>query len=412
MQGPGMDNIFKKYLEGTFPKNIDYGVFEPSFIPHKMPHREKEIGVIAENLGRILLGGRPKNILVFGKSGTGKTAAMKYIGRELEEASRERVNVKTVFINCQVKDNSYSIFETLGNAFNGERIPFTGWSFDRLYATTRKNLDQWGGNVILVLDEIDRFVKKNGDDFLYQILLLDSELEKSRITIVGITNDLKFSEYLDSRVKSRLNEEKIVFPPYSSDQIYDILMDRVNIAGIGGFVSEGALRLISSLASQENGDARKAIEMLRTSIQIAFSSGDNRVEEAHVFSAKTRMEYDAVMETIRTLPVQAKALLLGIILLRESGNVQYTTGEVFEAYRNVANGANLPVLTPRRISDMLSDLDSLGLITAHVTSLGRYGRTKMIEINVSFNDAKKVIFEDENFSRLKNTPTMKQLRLT
>ncbi|MGB9814656.1 MAG: Cdc6/Cdc18 family protein [Thermoplasmata archaeon] len=407
-----MDNIFKKYLEGTFPKNIDYGVFEPSFIPHKMPHREKEIGVIAENLGRILLGGRPKNILVFGKSGTGKTAAMKYIGRELEEASRERVNVKTVFINCQVKDNSYSIFETLGNAFNGERIPFTGWSFDRLYATTRKNLDQWGGNVILVLDEIDRFVKKNGDDFLYQILLLDSELEKSRITIVGITNDLKFSEYLDSRVKSRLNEEKIVFPPYSSDQIYDILMDRVNIAGIGGFVSEGALRLISSLASQENGDARKAIEMLRTSIQIAFSSGDNRVEEAHVFSAKTRMEYDAVMETIRTLPVQAKALLLGIILLRESGNVQYTTGEVFEAYRNVANGANLPVLTPRRISDMLSDLDSLGLITAHVTSLGRYGRTKMIEINVSFNDAKKVIFEDENFSRLKNTPTMKQLRLT
>ncbi len=407
-----MDNIFKKYLEGTFPKNIDYGVFEPSFIPHKMPHREKEIGVIAENLGRILLGGRPKNILVFGKSGTGKTAAMKYIGRELEEASRERVNVKTVFINCQVKDNSYSIFETLGNAFNGERIPFTGWSFDRLYATTRKNLDQWGGNVILVLDEIDRFVKKNGDDFLYQILLLDSELEKSRITIVGITNDLKFSEYLDSRVKSRLNEEKIVFPPYSSDQIYDILMDRVNIAGIGGFVSEGALRLISSLASQENGDARKAIEMLRTSIQIAFSSGDNRVEEAHVFSAKTRMEYDAVMETIRTLPVQAKALLLGIILLRESGNVQYTTGEVFEAYRNVANGANLPVLTPRRISDMLSDLDSLGLITAHVTSLGRYGRTKMIEINVSFNDAKKVILEDENFSRLKNTPTMKQLRLT
>ncbi|MBD6955767.1 MAG: Cdc6/Cdc18 family protein [Thermoplasmata archaeon] len=407
-----MDNIFKKYLEGTFPKNIDYGVFEPSFIPHKMPHREKEIGVIAENLGRILLGGRPKNILVFGKSGTGKTATMKYIGRELEEASRERVNVKTVFINCQVKDNSYSIFETLGNAFNGERIPFTGWSFDRLYATTRKNLDQWGGNVILVLDEIDRFVKKNGDDFLYQILLLDSELEKSRITIVGITNDLKFSEYLDSRVKSRLNEEKIVFPPYSSDQIYDILMDRVNIAGIGGFVSEGALRLISSLASQENGDARKAIEMLRTSIQIAFSSGDNRVEEAHVFSAKTRMEYDAVMETIRTLPVQAKALLLGIILLRESGNVQYTTGEVFEAYRNVANGANLPVLTPRRISDMLSDLDSLGLITAHVTSLGRYGRTKMIEINVSFNDAKKVIFEDENFSRLKNTPTMKQLRLT
>jgi cell division control protein 6 len=405
-----MDNIFKKYLEGKSVRNIDFKVFEPSFVPNKMPHRESEIGILVDNFGKILMGGMPKNVLIFGKSGTGKTAVMKYIGRELEDASKNRVNIRSIFVNCQIKDNSYSIFETMGNSIEGDRIPFTGWSFDRLYAAVKKNIDMYNGNIILVLDEIDRFVKKNGDDILYQVLLLDSELEKSRITLVGITNDLKFMDYLDSRVKSRLNEEKIVFPPYTSEQIYDILMDRVNIAGINDFVSEGALRLISSLASQENGDARKAIEMLKASIQLAISSGENKVEEAHVFSAKNRMEYDAIMETIKTLPVQTKALLLGILLLRESGTIQFTTGEVFEAYRNVANGANLPVLTPRRISDMLSDLDSLGLISANVTSLGRYGRTKMIEINVSFTDAKRVILEDENFKGLKATPTMKQLR--
>ncbi len=406
-----MDNIFKKYLEISTRRDFDLKVFEQSFVPNRMPHRENEINILAENFGKILMGSRPKNILIFGKSGTGKTAVMKFIGRQLEEISKEKVRVRTILVNCQVKDNSYSIFETLGNSFDGEKIPFTGWSFDRLYLTVKKNLENWSGNVILVLDEIDRFVKKNGDDFLYQLLLLDSELNNSRIILVGITNDLKFSEYLDSRVKSRMNEEKIVFPPYSSDQIYDILYDRIKMANLTGFVSEGSLRLISSLASQENGDARKAIEILRASIQLAIFSGDETVQEVHVFSAKSRMEYDAVIETIRTLPVQTKALLLGIILLRESGNYQFTTGEVFEAYRNVANGANLPVLTPRRISDMLSDLDSLGLISASVTSLGRYGRTKMIEINISFNDAKKAIMDDENFSKLKSTPTLKQLRL-
>lgn len=407
-----MDNIFRKYVGNTVSRNVDFRVFEPSFVPNKMPHRENEIGVLAENFGKILMGGRPKNIMIFGKSGTGKTAVMRYIGRELEEISKERINVRTVFVNCQVKDNSYSIFETLGNSVDGERIPFTGWSFDRLYATVKRNIDQWNGNIILILDEIDRFVKKNGDDFLYQLLLLDSELEKSKITVVGITNDLRFSEYLDSRVKSRLNEERIVFAPYTSEQIYDILGDRVRMANIIDFVSEGALRLISSLASQENGDARKAIEMLKASIQMALTTGEKMVQEMHVFSAKSRMEYDAVMETIRTLPVQTKALLLGIILLRESGNAQFTTGEVFEAYRNVANGANLPVLTPRRISDMLSDLDSLGLISANVKSLGRYGRTKMIEISISFSDAKRVILDDENFSRLRSVPSIKQLRLS
>ncbi|MEM1724787.1 MAG: AAA family ATPase [Thermoplasmata archaeon] len=406
-----MDNIFKKYLDVSPRRDIDFRVFEQSFVPNKMPHRENEINVLAENFSKIFIGGKPKNTLIFGKSGTGKTAAMKFIGRQLEEISRDKAKVKTIFINCQVKDNSYSIFETLGNAMEGEKIPFTGWSFDRLYSAVKKNLESWFGDVLIVLDEIDRFVKKNGDDFLYQLLLLDSELEHSRIILVGITNDLKFSDYLDSRVKSRLNEEKIVFPPYSSQQIYDILYDRVKMANIDGFISEGALKLISSLASQENGDARKAIEMLKASIQLAISSNDKIVEEAHVFTAKSKMEYDAVIETIKTLPTQTKALLMGIILLRESGTNQFTTGEIFEAYRNDAKGTNLPVLTPRRISDMLSDLDSLGLITANVTSLGRYGRTKMVELNASFNDAKRVIMEDENFSKLKSSHTLKQLQL-
>ena len=123
------------------------------------------------------------------------------------------------------------------------------------------------------------------------------------------------------------------------------------------------------------------------------------------------MDSDAIAESIKMLPVQSKILLLGIALLYESGNTQVNTGEVFEAYRNLAIAAGLPVLTPRRITDMLSDLDMLGLVSAKVKSLGRYGRTKVIDLSIPVSEVKKVILQDENLSKLNNYSLPKQSRL-
>ncbi|MDP8011214.1 MAG: Cdc6/Cdc18 family protein [Thermoplasmata archaeon] len=406
-----MENIFNKYLERTELNTFDLKVFEPSFVPSRMPHREKEMTLIADNFAKIFIGASPKNEIIYGKSGTGKTAVIKFLGRELKEISHGKKNVEFIYLNCQVKDNAYSVIESIGNAVKGEQIPFTGWSMDRVYTTARNNIDRWNGSIIVVLDEIDRFVIKNGDDLLYQIMLMNSELQNSSITIVGITNDLKFSEFLDPRVKSRLNEEKIVFTPYSSDDITDILNDRLKLANVSNFVTEGAVRLISTLASQENGDARKAIELMKTSIQLAISNNDNTVEERHVFIAKNKLEYDAVAETLKTLPLQTKVLVLSIALLKESGIAQASTGDVFDAYRNLASSAGIPILTPRRITDMLSDLDMLGIISAKVKSMGRYGRTKIIELSINSSETKKIILEDENLSKLKNYNYAKQAKL-
>ncbi len=406
-----MENIFNKYLERTELNTFDLKVFEPSFVPSRMPHREKEMTLIADNFAKIFIGASPKNEIIYGKSGTGKTAVIKFLGRELKEISHGKKNVEFIYLNCQVKDNAYSVIESIGNAVKGEQIPFTGWSMDKVYTTARNNIDRWNGSIIVVLDEIDRFVIKNGDDLLYQIMLMNSELQNSSITIVGITNDLKFSEFLDPRVKSRLNEEKIVFTPYSSDDITDILNDRLKLANVSNFVTEGAVRLISTLASQENGDARKAIELMKTSIQLAISNNDNTVEERHVFIAKNKLEYDAVAETLKTLPLQTKVLVLSIALLKESGIAQASTGDVFDAYRNLASSAGIPILTPRRITDMLSDLDMLGIISAKVKSMGRYGRTKIIELSINSSETKKIILEDENLSKLKNYNYAKQAKL-
>jgi len=48
--------------------------------------------------------------------------------------------------------------------------------------------------------------------------------------MIGVSNDLKFTEFLDPRVKSSLGEEELIFPPYDAEQISDILKQRAKMA--------------------------------------------------------------------------------------------------------------------------------------------------------------------------------------
>src|SRR5205823_4273192 len=136
-----------------------------------------------------------------------------------------------------------------------QRIPFTGLSTDRVYNLLREKLDEEKRVVIVALDEIDKIVQKNGDDILYQLLKINDDLSKARVSLIGISNDLKFTEYLDPRVRSRLADEKMVFPPYNAEELFDILSERARLAFENGTAEDGVLHLIAALAAQEHGDA-------------------------------------------------------------------------------------------------------------------------------------------------------------
>jgi cell division control protein 6 len=64
-------------------------------------------------------------------------------------------------------------------------------------------------------------------------------------------------------------------------------------------------------------------------------------------------------------------------------NQKLETGEVYEKYKElcIQSAAQTP-LTQRRVSDLIGELDMLGLINAKVISKGRYGRTREIYISI------------------------------
>nr|WP_254824171.1 ORC1-type DNA replication protein [Haloglomus halophilum] len=456
--------LFDDLLSGE-PIFENKEVLRPSYTPHRLPHREEQINNMATILVTALRGDTPSNILIYGKTGTGKTASAKFVSEELESTSQKyEVPCEVEYINCEVTDTQYRVLAQLANKFiekneqvveekladlreladrtadeptpdvlaetefatqealesrieeleadlDGlEPVPMTGWPTDRVYSAFFDAVDYHERVVVIMLDEIDKLVEKSGDDTLYNLSRMNSELENSRISIMGISNDLKFTDFLDPRVKSSLGEEEIVFPPYDATQLRDILQQRADVAFKPESLTEDVIPLCAAFAAQEHGDARRALDLLRTAGELAERDRTEMVNEEHVRQAQEKIELDRVVEVVRTLPTQSKLVLYATTLLEKNGVHNINTGEVFNIYKRLCQEIDADVLTQRRVTDLISELDMLGIVNAVVVSKGRYGRTKEISLSVPIEETEAVLLSDSRIGEVEDAQPLVQTR--
>ncbi|HIA40410.1 MAG TPA: AAA family ATPase [Candidatus Poseidoniales archaeon] len=395
------ENIFDGFLQVNSLFS-DKEVLRHTHMPAKLPHRDTEVEAIMFNLVEALKGNVPSNMIIYGPSGAGKTAVINFICRQLEKKGRQIDRyVNPVYVNCRKIDTQYRVLAHLGNSlleeYEQEDIPFTGWPTDRVFSELVKRMNLKGGVHVLVLDEIDHLVKKSGDDLLYNLTNLNAELDQARCSIIGISNDLKFTGYLDSRVRSRLGQEDLVFKPYNALQLQDILAERAADGILADVLSEAVIRLCSALAAQEHGDARRALNLLRVSTEKAEQCGETVVLERHVRMAQNQIECDQFTPAIAALPSQQKLVLFSILQIEQQGLRNIATGEIYEIYKQACKHFGNNILTQRRLTTLLSELDTLGIVTAKTISRGRYGRTKQVNscIPNSIDAVKIMIDADE-----------------
>jgi len=391
-------NLFDNILNSTsIFKNRD--VPRHSYTPESLPHREEQIQQLVELLSPLIKGGTPSNIFIYGKTGTGKTATVKFVIKNLEDISNKlKVNVLVLYLNCEIIDTAYRVLASVARRL-GKNVPMTGWPTDQVYEDVKSTLESKRLKMVIVLDEIDKLVKR-AEEALYSLTRINSDLENARVSLIGISNNLKFKSFLDARIISSLSEEELVFPPYNAEQLEDILKQRAELAFTEGALEEGVIQLCSAIAAQENGDARKALDLLRVSAEIAEREKDTKVRIKHVRKAVKKIETDYMIETVRTLPLHTKILLYSMTLLGESLD-KFTTGEVYCVYKKLCGKICIEALTQRRISDLLAELDSLGIINSIVVSKGRYGRTREIKIDSDIEALKKALEEDFRLQDLK-----------
>ena len=98
--------------------------------------------------------------------------------------------------------------------------------------------------------------------------------------------------------------------------------------------------------------------------------------------AEKKIEHDRVINTVIDQPKQFQGVLYAILLIAQQKNI-FFTGEIYDIYKKICKSTKLNILTQRRVSDIIAELDMFGLINAKIISKGRYGRTREISLAIT-----------------------------
>ena len=379
----GLSGFFDDYVNQQ-PLFINKKALQSNYTPSEIPHRKEQIQQIASILAPALRREKPSNIFLYGKTGTGKTVVSQYVSDQIMEAAKKKnVPLEIVYLNCKMKkvaDTEYRLMAQLANSF-GAKVPATGLPTDEIYKLFMERIDKEPKMIVLILDEIDQLVQKMGDGILYNLTRFNSELKNAEISLIGISNDLIFVDNLDPRVKSSLSEEELIFPPYNAIQLQDILRERVQLAFRKGVVEEGVIEKCAAYAAREHGDARRALELIRVAGELAERKNKPKVGIIHLDEAEEKIERDRVVDIVKSQPKQSQVVLYSIFNLNTNDKALFT-GDAYGIYKDKCILCGLKPLTQRRVSDIIAELDMLGIINARVISKGRYGRTREISMAI------------------------------
>lgn len=387
-----MPNIFK-----------NVSVLSPHYVPKDLLFRENQIREISLILSPALKNQKPRNLIIYGKTGTGKTCSIKKIMDELTALDKES-KINMYYVNCRIYNSRYRILQKILKTQIPE-LEKAGFGLPFLYEKLLEFASS-GKQLIVILDEID--MVKDLDDLVYTLTRANDEIKMGGVSLIGISNKLSLKDLLDPRSRSSLYETEMIFPPYTAEQLQKILMQRVDEAFELNTIDVSAVNLAAAITSQESGDARYALKLLNKAAEIAETENKLKITDSDVESARKKVEIDLTLETINTLPNMHQIVLLSIAKLTISGskysrlegleNDLLFSGEVYEEYESNCKKLHKKPRSLRWYKEYINDLEMLGLITTTPSGKGVRGQTTLIKLGPDpkslENSVRKILFGD------------------
>jgi len=338
--------------------------------------RDEEIAKLAKRLNGAVHGYSPENVMIYGKTGTGKSLVSRHVSGRAQNAARDDVAIGVAYVDCAEDDTETQAVSSLAMKLNDEAetgisVPHTGLSTSKYYKLLWRTLDARFDSTIVILDEVDLM----DDDSVLMKLSRAEEAGKidGSIGIIAISNKIQYVDDLNERVKSSFQHKELFFKPYDANQLRKIMHNRAD-AFRDGVLSEDVVPLSAAFAAQEHGDARKAIDILRHAGEVAFEEGAETVQEEHVRQAQQHAEKDRFRELISGAPTQAKAALLALTELTvNAGDDAFLTSQVYDQYERICAYLGMDVLSVRRFRDILKEQAFLGVVEIEKINKGSAG---------------------------------------
>jgi len=346
--------------EGIFANrellNIDHVPDE-----NRIVGRDKHIRELANELGPAVTGSPPNSVILYGKTGSGKSLVANHVmERAREEAQRRGNRLATVTVDCAQAKGEADTVQTIADSVNGPssgvKVPTRGISTNEYYNRLWGILDQEYDAALITLDEVDQL----GDDNVLMILSRAREAGKVDVPIgiVSISNKVNFREQMTERVKSSLGHNEFIFDPYDGEQLRQILEYRKD-AFQDDVLEPGVIPKTAALAAQRHGDARKAIRLLRHAGDYAKNNDLDRVTEDHLELAQEQAEVERLKELIAGLPPHSKYVLYALANLTSDTREDedwFRTTVIYDVYRKVCETRGTDHLTTDTIRGLLNEL--------------------------------------------------------
>lgn len=301
------------------------------------------------------------------------------------ELRSEGAEFTTLWVNCRRKKSSYQVAISIVNEMRvrDEKMAKTGHSSDDVYESLYEELENVGGDILIVLDEIDAIGVD--DDFLYELPRAKSNgnIEDVNIGVIGISNDYDFREALSPQVKDTLCEKEITFTAYDAEELSTILQDRVEKAFVDGVVDDGAVELASALAAKDSGSARQALDLMREAGDLAAGQ-DGDVTTDLVNEAVGETERANKVQSIKDQTTSAQYALLSVTLLQQQEQQTNSTTLVHKRYERIAEMNGHDPVSSRSLHDRLDDLAMMGFIEKEYENKGgNSGRRSIYSTDLS-----------------------------
>lgn len=338
----------------------DARVLQPEFVPRDVTHRDGEVQYLSSTLEPILNDNPTEPAFLHGPSGVGKTCIARFTTERLRE---NVVELNTQYVNCW---RHYKPFKALQKLLEG-----IGQAFDVHRQSTPLDvlvdrLNEYDGPpFVVILDEVDQLEDKG---LLYDLYRIPN------ITMLMIANkETEVFAELDDRVRSRLNNcTRIRFDPYSTDELTEILGDRVDWGLEPGIVTDEQVRFIADAAA---GDARTAIGILRNAAKNAQQSGVDTITMSLIREAVPETQSEIRQADLDRLTRDQRTLYE---LIETAGEI--SPGDLIERYKS-------EVSTPksrRSVRNYLAKMEHYNLIEGEGATRGRVYRRRL---NVLWNSA-------------------------